>query len=120
MDALKWSIGLAKKLTIPLTVLYTYRLYKQDGEIFGIKKKLEEEASKNFEAIEKELLAGTGITYDFKTEVGFVDDRIEDHARKNKVSFLVMGKSMSIRNKDFDALVDQLKIPLVLVPETLK
>ena len=78
---------------------------------------MEEEASKNFGDLEKDLLTGKGIRYDFKTEVGFVDDRIEDHAKKNKISFLVMGKNMSIRNKEsFDELMEHLQVPLVIVP----
>jgi nucleotide-binding universal stress UspA family protein len=115
--AMKWSINLAKMLNAHLSILYTYRLIKQDGEVIDLKRKIEEEASKNFGVLEKELLAGTGITYNFKTEVGFVDDRIEDHARKNKISFLVMGKGMSLRNKEtFDDLVEHLQVPLVIVP----
>jgi nucleotide-binding universal stress UspA family protein len=115
--AMKWSIDLAKMLNSHLSILYTYRLIKQDGEVIDLKRKIEEEASKNFGVLEKELLAGTGIAYNFKTEVGFVDDRIEDHTRKNKISFLVMGKGMSLRNKEtFDDLVEHLQVPLVIVP----
>jgi hypothetical protein len=53
----------------------------------------------------------------FKIEIGFVDDRIEEHTKNNKISFLVMGKNMSIRNKEsFDELVENLQAPLVIVP----
>ena len=116
-ETLKWSVKLCKKLKCHLTVLYTYRLFKQNGEAIPVKKQMEEEAAKNFSLFEKELLAGKGITYDFKTEVGFIDDRIEEHARRNKLSFLVMDKEMSLRNKEsFDDLIKQLQIPLVIVP----
>lgn len=117
-DALKCSIGLAEKLNCHLSVLYTYRLVaKHNGEVAQMKIKIEEEALKNFAVLEKDLLKGKGIDYDFKIEVGFVDDRIEDHAKKNKISFLVIGKGIIIRNKEtFDELLDQLKAPLVIVP----
>jgi hypothetical protein len=119
-EALKWSIGQAQKTHCHLTVLYAYRLLKQTGEVIAMKRKIEEEASTNFAALEKELLSGTGISYDFKSEVGFVADRVEAYAKKNQVSFLVMGKSMTTQNKEtFDELVDKLKIPLVIVPELL-
>lgn len=117
-EALKWSAGLAEKLGCHLSILYTYRLVnKENGEVSQMKKKIEEEAAKNFAVLEKEVLGGKGISYDFKSEVGFVDDRIEDHARKHKVSFLVIGKGILIRNKEtFDELLDQLKAPLVIIP----
>lgn len=117
MDALKWSIDLAKMLDAHLTILYTYRLFKQNGEVVAMKKIIEEEASKNFRAMESELLVGTGIKYDFKPEVGFVADRVEEHAKKRNVGFLVMGKSMTSGNKEnFDELVEHLRVPLVIVP----
>jgi K+-sensing histidine kinase KdpD len=117
-DALKCSIELAEKLNCHLTVLYTYRLVnKHNGEVTQLKRKIEEEATRNFALLEDQFLKGTGIDYEFKIEIGFVDDRIEDHARKNKISFLVMGKGIIIRNKEtFDELLDQLQSPLVIVP----
>lgn len=117
-EALKLSIGLAEKLKCHLSVLYAYRLVnKHNGEVTQMKKKIEEEASKNFSVLEKDLLKGKGISYDFKIEVGFVEDRIEDYARKNKVSFLVIGKGIATKNKEtFDELLEQLKAPLVIVP----
>lgn len=78
---------------------------------------MEQDALKNFECLEKELLADKGIVYDFKIEVGFIDDRIEKHVKMNELSFLVMDKGMSLRNKEsFDDLLKQLPIPIVIVP----
>jgi nucleotide-binding universal stress UspA family protein len=117
-EALKWSIELAAKLNCHLSVLYTYRLFnKQNGEVSLLKRRIEEDALKNFGVLEKELLKEKGIDYDFKTEVGFVDDRIEDHTKKNKISFLVIGKGIVLRNKEtFDELLNQLQAPLVIIP----
>lgn len=116
-DALKWSIDLAKKLDAHLTMLYTYRLFKQNGEAIAMKKIIEEEASKNFGTLENELLTGTGIKYDFRPEIGFVSDRIVEHAKRRNISFLVIGKSMTSSNKEiFDDLVEHIRVPLVIVP----
>lgn len=116
-EALKWSIRLATKLGSRLTILYTYRLFKQNDEIIQAKRKIDEEALRDFSVLEQELLAGSGIEYDFKTEVGFIADRIAEHLKKNKLSFLVISKGMSIRNREtFDDLLAKLKIPLVIVP----
>lgn len=115
-EALRWSIEMATKLGRHLTVLHTYRLIKQNNEA-PQKKKIEEDAMKSFAQLEKELLKDAVVGYDFKTEVGFIDDRIAEHLKTNQVSFLVMGKSMSLRNKEsFDDLVRELQIPLVITP----
>jgi hypothetical protein len=115
--ALKWSIQLAKELKTHLTILYTYRILKQNGEVLSMKKRMDEEGLKNFKALEKEWLDGSGVSYDFKTEIGFVDDRIEEHARKNRISLLVLDKSMTVKNKEaFNDLVENLQAPLVIVP----
>src|SRR5688500_18979745 len=74
LGALKWSIEAAKRLGSHLTVLHTYRLV-QNSEAISQKRKLDEEAIKNFADVEREHLAKSGIQYDFKTEIGFVDDR---------------------------------------------
>jgi sugar phosphate isomerase/epimerase len=116
LGALKWSIEASKRLGSPLTILHTYRL-NQNSDAISLKRKLNEEAIKNFDEIEREYLAGSGIKYNFKTEIGFVDDRVEEHLKSNKISFLVMGKGMSLHNKEsFDDLLNQLKIPLVIIP----
>jgi len=120
-EAIKWSIRLAEKLKTHLTILYTYRLLKQNGEALDFKRKMESDAIKNFGLLKAELLSGTTVSFDFKIEVGFIDDRIEEHSRNNKISFLVMGKSMTVRNKEiFDELIDHLHTPLVIVPETIE
>jgi nucleotide-binding universal stress UspA family protein len=114
--ALQWSVDMAKKLNTHLTILYTYRLIKQNNET-PQKKKIEEDANRNLAVLEKEILSDSGVEYDFKIEVGFVDDRIEAHVKTNQINFLVMGKGMSLRNKEtFDDLVLQLQIPLVIIP----
>jgi hypothetical protein len=46
-----------------------------------------------------------------------VTDRVEEHAKKRDVSFLVMGRGMQSLNKEgFDELVSHLRVPLVIVP----
>lgn len=115
--ALKWSIELARQLQTHITILYTYRLNKHSEAAIPMKKKIEEEARTNFSEIEKDLLAGTGIEYEFKTEVGFVADRVEEHAKKKNIGFLVMGKGTSVGSKEaFDELLEHLQIPLIIVP----
>src|SRR5688572_1285141 len=86
-EAIKCAVSLCKKLKCHLTILYTYRIFKQNGETINLRKQSEEEASKKFRSIEQEVLAGEDISYDFKAEIGFINSRVEDHLKKNKISF---------------------------------
>jgi hypothetical protein len=82
-----------------------------------MKRKIEEEALKNFKTLELEFLEGQNISYDFLMEVGFVNDRVERLLQKTSINFLVMDREMSANNKEsFDELVEQTRIPLVIVP----
>lgn len=117
--ALRWSIDLARKLGAHLTVLYTYRLLKQNGEVVMMKKVIEDQAARNFGALEQALLVGAGVAYDFRAEIGFVSDRVGEHAKKQGIAFLVMGEMMTTGNREiFEELVENLQVPLVIVPES--
>jgi nucleotide-binding universal stress UspA family protein len=117
-QALKWAVQFAKTQASHLTILYTYRLTKNmTGEVVEWKKKKEEEAKQKFAAVENECLAMTGIVYEFKIEVGFMADRIEEHLKKYETSFLVIDKNMCSQSKDtFDDLMEHVTVPMVIVP----
>src|SRR5689334_21029858 len=117
-QVVRWAVTLARELQAHLTLLYTYRLVHVKGdEALRMKKKMEDEALLNFGSLEKEMLKGTGISYDFKTEVGFMADRVEDHVKKNPIDFLVMNKNTSPESREaFDELVEHTRIPLIIVP----
>lgn len=116
--AVRWAVTMAQQLEAHLTILYTYRLIQsQSGEVVLLKKRIEQEASKQFHDIEKELLIGKGITYDFRTEVGFVSDRIEDHAKKNNLNFLVIDKNVSANSKEtFEEMMEHVQVPTLVIP----
>jgi hypothetical protein len=116
--ALKWAVTLAKQLKAHITILYTYRLIKsQNGEVIQMKKKIEEKALRNFATLEHELLANQNISYDFRMEVGFMNDRVEHFTQKVPINFLVMDREMSTENREsFDKLVEHITVPLVIVP----
>lgn len=117
-EAVQWAVTMAQQLKVHLTILYTYRLIQsQSGEVVQLKKRIEEDAYKQFLDIEKELLIGRGISYDFRTEVGFIADRIEDHAKKNNLNFLVIDKNVSSRSKEtFEELMEHIQVPTLVVP----
>jgi len=111
-------VAMAQQLKCHLTILYTYRLlHYRNGEVVQLKKTMEDEAKQRFQLLESEFLVGKGISYDFKTEVGFVNDRIENHAKKNSLRFLVMNKNSSDSEKDgIRELMDHIHVPVLLVP----
>jgi nucleotide-binding universal stress UspA family protein len=117
-DALKWSVSLAKLLNASLTVLYTYRLLNSaNGEATDLKTQIEDNARKNFAALERDILSGCGVPYEFKVEVGFVSNRVKHYAKNDAVSFVVMGNKMNTSNKEtFDELAEAMAVPLVIVP----
>lgn len=116
--SLEWAVSMTRHLRAHLSILYTYRLIQpRSGEIFNQKKIIEEEAKQKFEALEKEYLLDKGISYDFKIEIGFVSDRIEDHAKKNAVNFVVMDKNVRTNsNESFDELMEHIHVPMLLIP----
>lgn len=118
-QALKWSIDMAQQLNVHLTILNTYRLNQPvNGEgVLSMKRKIEEDAMDRFMTLEKEILEGKGVSFDFKSEVGFVSDRVEDHARKKQILFFVLGKKLGQRSKEtLMELLDHISVPLVIVP----
>jgi hypothetical protein len=116
--ALQWAITEARQQHAHITILFTYRLIKpKNGEIIQIKKKMEKEAMLKFSKLEKEILLNKNISYDFRMEVGFINDRVELFIKKTPIKFLVMDKETSAINKEsFEALVAYIKVPLVIVP----
>jgi nucleotide-binding universal stress UspA family protein len=116
--ALVWAVNFSKEEGSDLTILYTYRLTKNVAEeLVQWKKKVEEEANNKFTAFEKEFLKNIGIKYEFKVEIGFVTDRIEEHARKNHLRFIVIDRTMCTRNKEtFEDLIENISVPMVIIP----
>lgn len=119
-EALAWAVSMAKELNQHLTVLYTYRLVSNTiSEGVELKNKMEKDAAQQFQEVEREILKGSGVSYDFKSEVGFVSNRVKDHVKKKGLSFWVMGNHMNSSNREsFDELASNIKVPLVIVPQT--
>lgn len=109
---------MARQMRAHLSILHVYRLIQpRSGEIVEQKKSIEREARQKFEKLEKEYLTDQGISYDFKIEVGFVSDRIEDRIRKNSLDFIIMDKSMKASsNETYEELMEQIHVPMLLVP----
>ena len=117
-EAVQWAVQLATQLNAHITILYTYRLIQyRPGEALQLKRDIESWASHQFMALEKELLEGKGVSYDFKVEIGFVADRVEDYAKKNPLNVLITNKNLHNGGREsFDELIEQIRVPLLVVP----
>ena len=116
---LQWAAENARTNQSHLTILYSYRLTPvRNGEsIVALKRKIEDEANQNFKILETDLLLDKHITYDFKTEVGFIADRVQEHSKNHPMNFLVIDKSIRTSNKEsFDDLMENMQVPLVIIP----
>jgi len=116
--ALQWTVQMAHVLHAHVTVLHVFRLLQsKNGEALLLKKAKEADAISHFVELERSLLRGQDVSYDFKTEVGFITDRIDDYTKKNVIQFLVTDKNMTEQNKEsFDELIKKIQIPMVIVP----
>lgn len=119
IHALRWAADMAMLLDAHLTIVYPYRLIRPEtgGEAVRMKKVLEEEALRKFEPLKHDILTGITISYDFMPEVGFISDRVRDHAQKKALRFLVMGKMPGDGSREVLAdVVAQMNVPVVIVP----
>jgi len=87
----------------------------------GVKKKLELDAAKNFEQLSHGILTNTKEPADFRAEVGFIQDRVQDYARRNGVLFFVIGLNLAVGNKEIlEEIIKETEVPLVVIPSKIK
>jgi nucleotide-binding universal stress UspA family protein len=117
-NVLNCAVQLSKQSNSHITVLYAYRFLAGQGEEpLEARKRIEANAKQKFLALERDILLRSGISYDFKIEVGFVSNRVKEYAKANGVNYLVMGNTMNATSREsFDELVEKIHIPLVIVP----
>jgi len=118
-EVLKWAVCMAEKLNVHLTILHPYRLNQLDKkeDMVGVKKKLDLDAAKNFELLTHGLFKNQKVSFDFRAEVGFIQDRVQDYARRNNILFLVIGFNLATGNEEIlKEIVKEIEAPLVVVP----
>jgi len=115
--ALRWSIQMAEQMKAHITILHTFRLLQSHVNALKLKQECEQRAQHDFQALEKNMLQGHAVTYEFKSEVGFIIDRIEDYATKHTIDLLVISKELGDENKEiFEDLVHRTKMPFAIIP----
>ncbi len=121
--ALVWATGIAADLNAHLIIVHPHRLnqlVKNEDHVLA-KKKMDIEATKNFEEIATKLFKNSSVSYDFQSEVGFIQDRVKEYIRKNNILLVAMGKKLMTANKEtVDELMEQIDVPLVIIPDQIK
>lgn len=85
-----------------------------------MRKGIDAEAITNFEKIAKETLGNANVSYEFRPEIGFINDRVFAHSHQKEFAMMVLSKRMAVNNKEsMDELIDLIKFPLVIVPQSL-
>ena len=117
-SAIGWAILMCQQLRAHLCILHTYRLLpSKTGELTNWKKNREEEAQQKFNILEKQHLIGKGLSYEFKMEIGFVADRLEEYAKYNNLDFIIMDNKTDFSGYEtFHALFNHLPAPILLIP----
>lgn len=119
-EALRLGISMAQQLQAPITVLYPYRLthLDKDNDMAQTKRNMELAANENFKRLSDDFLSHAGVSYQFRAEVGFINDRINAYHRKHKVGLIVTSKRLITNNKEaFLEMLDILQAPLLIVPQ---
>ena len=119
-DTLKSAVQLAKKNKARITVLHPYRLNQvvKKEDLSKLKRDIDEEAALNFKKISL-VINNSNIPYDFRSEVGFLSDRIQEHVRKSNIKMLVMNKDLADANREsLSELIHQLELPFIIVPQS--
>lgn len=120
--ALQTAINIAGSTKSRLTALYPYRLNQPRSvpDVAQWKRSIDADASTSFSRMTSTLLKESDVAVEFKSEVGFINDRVEAFTQKHKVGLVVMSADLTRANKDLllDLLV-KLECPLLIVPYNL-
>lgn len=118
-EALRWARWLAANHKANLKVLYPYRLTRltTSENAFQIRKTIELDAKNTFSKVAETVFNDDTPNYDFRAEVGFLNERVYSHTRKEEVLLVVVSAAMAIANKEgLNELVENISSPLLIVP----
>ncbi len=114
------SIKVAAASKANLTVLYPYRLTQPRSvpDISQWKRSIDTDARNNFSRMTNSWLKEYDVVCEFKSEVGFVNDRVSAFAEKNKIGIVILGKQMVMSNREaMTNLFQTLECPLLIIPK---
>ncbi|MEM6360483.1 MAG: universal stress protein [Bacteroidota bacterium] len=120
-----YALRVSKDQNAELILLYAYRLINNgNSDHISHRNNLAEHGWKNYEAVNKELLADSEVGYTYLSEVGFIEDRILATVNENDVDLVVIcdsvHKAIKSQNKyGNERLLKRISCPLMMVPADL-
>jgi hypothetical protein len=116
------AFGAANTNNTDVTILFVYRLVQTSGGLTEYKKNMEAQARKNFDALVKQMRIKDLVKYEFRSEIGFLTDRIEDYVHKNAIGLIVLSQHMADTVNDHQGLtlkdfIGSTKVPFLIVSE---
>lgn len=120
--ALEVASALARKHQAHLSILFSYRLLPAElsDEASTLKSRILTEVKEKFLTLEKKFgLPGT-LDYEFKTEIGFLADRVESFARKKNIDLVVLSEEQAHamndqRGRDLKEILEELNIQHLII-----
>jgi|GEM_PF-1866487 nucleotide-binding universal stress UspA family protein len=117
------SATIATACRAHLRILYPYRLlsFGYDGNMTGVRQRLEAEARKKFEDFKQHVPTLDSVSYEFLPEIGFLSDRINAHVNRHDVDMIIISQDQSDDKKNFDLqeFIRQAQLPFIIVPASL-
>jgi hypothetical protein len=123
LHVMEVAFEMAARFETNVTVLYSYRLVQPPGsEIAEYRKSMEAKARQGFEALVNQLEKNS-VACEFRSEIGFLSDRLEVYGHQNKIGVIVISKEMAAsinehKGQSLQDFVKCLKTPLLIVPNT--
>lgn len=122
LGVMKKAIELAEGRKVGLIFLFSYRLVQPLGSTLAdYRKTMEGKARQNFDALMGEIKIKVSVPYEFRSEIGFLSDRIDALITKQDVELIVIGQELlHTINKHtgfpLEQHIDPERIPMVCVP----
>lgn len=120
---MRCAIEVALRHKTSIIVLFSYRLAQSfEGTIGEYRKSVERKAKESFEELIGKVSVHGNVKYEFRSEIGFLSDRIEAYVEKNDVGVIVIGHDMANKMNDHKGLllqqfISNIKVPILIVPE---
>lgn len=115
---------MASNLSEHLTVLFSYRLNQSinEADVFLNKKEVEKKALEKFKNFEQNFMINGITSYEFRSEIGFLSDRLDSYKKRNDIDMLIIGQHLAQVNVDhkdsgLDNFLTNLQIPILVIPQ---
>lgn len=119
-DALRAAIPAAERNHARLMIIHPYRLNHAGSmeDQVKMKRAIEEESRQNFRKL-SHVLNDVTIPFDFRPEIGFLTDRVQEHLKKANIILLIMSRELAKASREsLMELLPQIDIPILIIPKT--